>query len=32
MYTSKDIARFWSKVNKDGSIPTHCPELGRLSK
>ncbi len=20
--------RFWSKVNKDGSIPSHCPELG----
>lgn len=19
---------FWSKVNKNGSIPTHCPELG----
>ncbi len=28
-YTSKDIARFWSKVNKDGSIPAHCPELGQ---
>lgn len=27
-YTSKDIARFWSKINKHGSIPTHCPELG----
>ncbi len=21
-------ARFWSKVNKDGPIPPHCPELG----
>lgn len=21
--------RFWSKVNKDGSIPAHCPELGQ---
>ena len=21
-------ARFWSKVNKDGPIPAHCPELG----
>jgi hypothetical protein len=20
--------RFWSKVNKDGPIPEHCPELG----
>ena len=20
--------RFWIKVNKDGPIPTHCPELG----
>jgi hypothetical protein len=20
--------RFWSKVNQDGPIPTHCPELG----
>lgn len=20
---------FWNKVNKDGSIPTHCPELGQ---
>jgi hypothetical protein len=20
--------RFWSKVNKDGPIPPHCPELG----
>jgi hypothetical protein len=21
-------ARFWKKVNKDGPIPSHCPELG----
>lgn len=27
-YTTKDLARFWSKVNKDGNIPLHCPELG----
>lgn len=27
-YTSKDVDRFWSKVNKNGSIPEHCPELG----
>lgn len=20
---------FWNKVNKDGSVPVHCPELGR---
>ncbi len=20
--------RFWSKVNKDGPVPAHCPELG----
>ena len=24
----KDIARFWSKVNKNGPVPLHCPELG----
>lgn len=28
-YTSKDIQRFWSKVNKNGSIPAHVPELGK---
>lgn len=28
-YTSKDINRFWLKVNKNGSIPSHCPELGQ---
>jgi hypothetical protein len=22
------LTRFWSKVNKDGPIPEHCPELG----
>ena len=22
------VERFWAKVNKDGSIPAHCPELG----
>lgn len=21
--------RFWSKVNKDGPIPSHCPKLGK---
>jgi len=25
---SKSIARFWSKVNKDGPVPKHRPELG----
>src|SRR5690606_31059668 len=24
--------RFWSKVNKDGPIPEHCPELGPCSE
>lgn len=28
-YTSEDVIRFWSKVNKNASIPTHCPELGQ---
>jgi len=23
------IIAFWNKVNKDGSIPAHCPELGQ---
>lgn len=23
-----DVARFWSKVDKNGPIPEHCPELG----
>ncbi len=22
------IKRFWSKVNKQGTVPSHCPELG----
>jgi hypothetical protein len=25
----KTIARFWSKVDKSGPVPAHCPELGR---
>jgi hypothetical protein len=24
----QDIERFWKKINKDGPIPAHCPELG----
>lgn len=29
-YTTEErIAAFWSKVNKDGSIPEHRPELGK---
>lgn len=24
----KTIARFWKKVDKDGPVPPHCPELG----
>lgn len=24
----KDIQRFWSKVDKNGPVPPHCPELG----
>ncbi len=28
-YTSKDVQRFWIKVNKNGSVPKHCPELGQ---
>lgn len=28
-YTTEErISAFWSKVNKNGSIPQHCPELG----
>src|SRR5687768_1246351 len=23
------VERFWSKVNRNGPIPSHCPELGR---
>jgi len=26
--TAKDVERFWSKVNKNGPTPPHCPELG----
>lgn len=25
----RDVNRFWSKVNKNGPIPAHCPELGQ---
>ena len=25
---SKTLARFWSKVDKNGPTPAHCPELG----
>lgn len=24
----KQLQVFWSRINKDGSIPAHCPELG----
>lgn len=24
----EEFCRFWSKVNKDGPVPEHCPELG----
>ncbi len=24
----KTLARFWKKVDKDGPVPSHCPELG----
>lgn len=27
--TEKDKARFWAKVNKEGPIPPHRPELGK---
>lgn len=27
-YTEKQIARFWARVNKNGSIPAQHPELG----
>lgn len=27
-YSEKKIARFWARVNKNGAIPTHRPELG----
>jgi hypothetical protein len=26
--TPQDVQRFWSKVNKDGPVPAHRPELG----
>lgn len=26
--SSKDLERFWSKVDKNGPFPAHCPELG----
>ena len=26
--TPKQIARFWSRVDKAGPVPAHCPELG----
>lgn len=25
----KFLARFWAKVNKDGPVPAHCPEIGQ---
>lgn len=29
-YIKRDTEKlFWSRVNKDGSIPAHCPELGK---
>lgn len=28
-YDEKTVARFWSKVNKNGPVPAHCPELGK---
>lgn len=29
-YTPEEFKNiFWNKVNKDGSIPAHCPELGK---
>lgn len=27
-YTPKDIERFNAKINKNGNVPAHCPELG----
>lgn len=27
-FTPKDIARFWRKVNKNGPVPQHKPQLG----
>lgn len=29
-YTTKErITAFWDKVNKDGSVPEHCPAIGK---
>lgn len=28
VYSPKFLARFWAKVNKNGPIQPHCPELG----
>lgn len=28
MISPKDVERFWAKVNKEGSVPEHCPEIG----
>lgn len=25
----KTLRRFWAKVNKDGPVPCHCPEIGQ---
>lgn len=27
-YSETTVARFWAKVNKNGPVPVHCPELG----
>jgi hypothetical protein len=27
-YTQEELARFWSKIDKNGPIPAHCPDLG----
>src|ERR1017187_575805 len=27
--SASDLKRFWAKVNKDGRIPAHIPELGK---
>ncbi len=29
MIAQQDVAKFWSKVNKDGPIPEHMPHLGK---
>jgi hypothetical protein len=28
-YMPDDVPKFWSRVDKNGPIPAHCPELGR---